>query len=168
MLVTSLAGGVMSAVGTGRQYAAASANAAYQAQVAANNAKIAQQNQNAELQAGSQQATMTGLRTRATVGKTKAEQGASNVDVNSGSFSNARSGEAEVGLLDALTVRSNAARRAYGYEVQGLNDTAQSQLLETESRQAREAEPWAVGASLLSSASSAGSRYAMYQMNSGG
>lgn len=166
-LAVGVAGAGMQAAGTYGQYQAQSATAGYQAQVAANNAKIALQNESMEIQSGEQQATNEGMKNRAILGQTKAAQAASGVDVNSGSFVGARAGEAEIGQLNTLTIRSNAARRAYGYAVSSTNDTAQSELLTSESKQASEAAPFAAAGSLLSSASSAGGRYAMWN-NAGG
>lgn len=50
------------------------------------------------------------------------------VDVTSGSAS-AVQGEAQaMSALDALTIRNNAAREAFGYKVQALNDRGNAQL----------------------------------------
>lgn len=169
MMGMAVAGAGITAAGKYSQGQATANNAAYQAQVAANNAKIAKQNEELEVESGEISAANSEMKTRARVGATLAGQGASGVDVNSGSFVGVRAGEAELGELDALTIRSNAARRAYGYAVQATQDTAQSGLLETESAQAKKAAPWTAAASLLSSASSIGPKYAMFnQVNPGG
>lgn len=166
LAIIGVAGAATSAAGTYGQYQAQSKNAAYQAQVAANNAQIAKQNEELEMQAGSQQVTNNEMKTRAAVAKTKTGQAAGGIDVNSGSAVDVRSGEAETGMLDALTIRTNAARRAYGYAVQSTSDTAESGLLASESKQASEAAPFAAAGSLLSGASSVGSKYAQFSMAS--
>ena len=78
---------------TGSSTAAADA---YQAAVAANNAKLAQQQSKLDIQAGEIQAVNQGLKTRATVGQEKAAQGASGIDVNSGSAVDVRAGTAQL------------------------------------------------------------------------
>lgn len=141
---------------------------AYQSQVAANNAKIAQQDATLDIQAGEVAAVNRGLKTRAMVGQQKAAQGASGIDVNSGSAVDVRAGTEELGMLDALTIRSDAAKKAYAREVQATSDTAQSQMLTAESENAK-TQGWLNGAgSLLSSASSVGGSWAKYQTLYGG
>ena len=166
-LVAGVAGAGISAIGTYNSLQSQSANAAYQAQVAANNAKIAQQNQGMDIASGEVAAGNYGLKTRAAVGTTKAQQGASGVDVNSGSSVNVRSGESELGMLDALTIRSNASKKGYADLVQANSDTAQSQLDTQESQQASAAAPLAAAGSLLSGASSVTGNLGKY-LNSGG
>jgi hypothetical protein len=168
MLATSVAGAGISAYGAYSTGQANSANAAYQAQVAQNNAAIARQNAGLETQTGEIQAANQGMKTRAMIGKTMAEQGASGVDVNSGSPVAVRSAEAKLGMLDALTIRANAARKAYGYQVAATGDVAEGQLLETESQQAAAAAPISALGSFLGGVSTAGSRFAMMGGSLGG
>jgi hypothetical protein len=156
------AGGAISAFGTYEGMEAQSRNAAFQAQVAANNAKIAMQNYNLQIESGEGQVANKEMELRSQLGSQKAGQAASGVDVNSGSFAKARAGTAEIGTLDTLTMRSNNARQAYGYEVAATSDTAESELLSQESQQASSLAPIAGVGSLLSSASTTGGSYAKY------
>lgn len=165
--VTGVAGAGISAAGSYEFGMAQSANAAYQAQVVANNAKIAQLNAGLETQSGETAVANEEMKNRATVGATKAGQAASGVDVNSGSFVATRAGEAEVGALNAATIRSNAARRAYGFNVQASSDIAQSQLDTSESEQAASAAPFGAAGSLLSGISTVGSGLSHLQMQAG-
>ena len=167
MMGVSAAGAVVGGVGQYENMKAQSENAAYQSQVAANNAKIAQQNAALETESGEVAAANYGMKTRSVVGTTKAQQGASGVDVNSGSSVAVRAGEAELGTLDALTIRSNAARKAYGYTVAATGDTASSQLLASQSQQASDAAPLSALSSILGSASSSGSALSKYMASSG-
>lgn len=155
-------GGAISAYGTYEGMESQSANAAFQAQVAANNAKIATQNFNLEIESGEQTAINQEMELRSKVATEKAGQAASGVDVNSGSFAAARAGTAETGTLDVMTNRSNTERKAYGYEVAATSDTAESELLSQESQQAATEAPIAATGSLLSSASTVGGSYAKY------
>ena len=155
-----LAGTAISAGGAYAQGEAASANAAYQAQVAANNAAIAQRNARMDIQSGEVQATNAELKTRAQVGQEKATQGAAGIDVNTGSAPNVRTATEQLGALNAMTIRSNAAKAAYGQEVSATSATAQSQLLSAESQQYAEAAPLGAAGTLLSGASTVGGRYA--------
>ena len=99
---------------------------------------------------------------RAMLGTTKAAQGASGVDVNSGSSVAVRQGESELGMLDALTIRSNAAKKGYADLVQSTSYQAESELQKQESEQAASAAPVAALGSLLGGASSVGASYGKY------
>ena len=75
LAVIGLAGAATSAAGT---YATGQATAeadSYQAAVAANNAKLAQQQGKLDIQSGEIQAVDSGLKTKAAVGTEKAQQG---------------------------------------------------------------------------------------------
>lgn len=146
---------------------AKSANDAYQAQVAANNAKIAATDAKLDIQAGEVAAVNVGMKTRSVVGQEKAAQGAAGIEVNNGSAADVRSGTAALGMLDALTVRSNAAKQAYAKEVEATSDTAQGQLLQTESQQDLVAGDVSAAGDLLSGASSVGKAWAGYQTKFG-
>jgi hypothetical protein len=156
------AGGAISAYGNYENMEAQSRNAAFQAQVAANSAKIATENYNLAIQSGEQTAIIQEMELRSKVATEKSGQAASGVDVNSKSFAASRAGTAEYGTLDILTQRSNAQRQAYGYEVAATSDTAESELLSSESQQAASMAPIAATGSLLSSASTVGANYAKY------
>ena len=162
LLGVGLAGGIISAIGSFSSMEAQSANAAYQAQVAANNAAIARQNAGLDFAAGNIQAANAEMKTRATVGATLAGESASGVAVGSGSFPKVRAAESELGMYDALTIRSNAAKAAYSQEVAATSETAQSGLYAMESKEAAAAAPLGAAGTLLSSASTVGSNYAKY------
>ena len=106
--------------------AAQQASANYQAEVAQGNAAIATQNATAAGQEGEAQAAIQQQKTRAEVGAEEAAQGSSGVDINSPTSTAVRASQAETGLLDAQTIRANAARTAYGYEVQATGYENQS------------------------------------------
>lgn len=163
LLGVGLAGTALGAFGAYESGQAQSAAANYQAQVAANNANIARQNASFESAAGESKLVTEGLKTRALVGKEKANTAASGVDVNAGSTAAVRAGTQEMGLLDALTIRSNAAKQAWAQEVQATSDQAQSQLYKFEGSQAQTAGDIGAAASLLSGASTVGGNYLRWQ-----
>jgi hypothetical protein len=161
------AGLALSAVGTGvsvmgqiQQAHAQKASADYQSQVAAGNAKIATQNAAYAGAEGEQKAAIQEQKTRAEVGSELAAQGASGVDINSPTASAVRTSTGEVGALDAQTIRSDAARQAYGYEVKASEFTNNA-AADTASGQNAETAGYVGGAgSLLSGAGNAGLNYA--------
>lgn len=167
-LLTSVAGAGVGAYGAIKQGEATSAADKYNAQIAANNAQIATQSANYAGAAGTAQAEQAGLQSRAKLGAIVANEGASGVDINSGSNLQVQSSARELGELNAITIRSNAARTAYGYQVQGANDTAQSQLDTFAANNATTAGDIGAGSSVLGGLGSAASNYAKFTMNGGG
>lgn len=126
--VLSLVGTGISALGAIQQGKAQQAALDYQAQVANNNAIIANQYAQAATKAGEARAYEEGLKNRQKMGSLVAGYAASGVDVNTGSPAEVRVGEAATTLTDTETIRQAAALKAYGYNVEGTGFTAQSQL----------------------------------------
>lgn len=165
---TSLLGTVASAVGARQQSTAQQSSALFQQQVLLNNQQTAKQNAALSAEAGTAAANIEGMKNRAVIGATKASQAASGIDVNSGSAVDVRSSADELGQLNALTVRSNAAKQSYGYEVQASNFGSQAQISGLEAENAATAGTINVASSILGGASSAGKNYALWQMSGGG
>lgn len=111
----------------------ASVSDAYQAKVAANNAVIAKQYSKWAEQEGDIDSTTSGLKTKAEIGQTRAGFAGAGVDVNTGSAANVQAAEGELGRFDAMTIRSNAARQAYGEDIKGAGFTANSVMLKQKS-----------------------------------
>lgn len=145
--VAGLAASALGSVASGRQQAA---SAKYNSQVATNNAAIVQQNATFAGEEGAANAAIEQQKTRATVGGIKAAQAANGIDVNSGSDVDVRSSAAELGELNAINIRSNAARSAYGQQTQASSDTAQAQLDKQEAGYDSEAGYLKAGTTLLS------------------
>lgn len=162
-----LFGSITAAQGQEQMAAATSASDLYQAQVAANNAVIARRNASMEMKSGEIAAQNFGLQARAKIGSGVAGQGASGVDANTGSFAAVRAGADQMSMLDALTIRSDAARRAYGYQVQGTNFTAQSQLDTMSAANAVQAGDIASEGSLISGASTVAGAFSKYGNSAG-
>lgn len=124
----TVAGGAVTAYG---QYSSGQAqDKAYQykAGVAQLNQQVAKQNADYYRKAGEVEAEKSGFASRWREGNIKAGQGASNIDVNSGTSSMVQDSQKEIGRWDQATIRSNAARRAYGAEVEGINYSAQANI----------------------------------------
>ena len=130
--VATIGSTALSAVGAIGQSRAAAASAGYNAQIAQQNAQLQTQSANFAGSEGEQNVGIQGAKNKAAIAATLANQGASGVDVNSGSSVNTRESEAKLGVLDALTIRSNAAKSAYGYSVGASSQQAQSQLLKSQ------------------------------------
>lgn len=126
---TALIGGtLLNAYGKGKSAGANAAANNYKAEMADNNAAIATQQAQWAAEVGEQSVGAAGLKTRATEAGIKANQAASGIDVNEGSAVQVQDSVRQLGMLDALTIRSNAARQAYGYQVEASNQKAQAEL----------------------------------------
>lgn len=124
----SAAGGLMQAKGHSALGASEAAMYQYKAGIAEMNKQIALQNAEYERAAGGVQAQMVALRHRERQGITKTAQGASGLDVSSGSAKLVRDSQAAVAQHDQGMVRSNAARRAYAYEVEAVTEEHNANL----------------------------------------
>ena len=138
----------------------------YQAGVAGLNQKIAEQNADFERAQGEVQATEYGMKARYQQGQIRADQGASGLDVNSGSAAQVQAGQHLVSQMDLNQIRFNAARRAFGYETQAAQDTAQGQVYQMAGTNAATAGDISATASILSGAGSVANKW--YQGTSTG
>lgn len=71
-------------------------------------------------------------RTRVLVGEQRAGIAAGNVDVGYGSAVDVQADATFLGELDALTVRTNAAREAWGFRVQAVDDRKRAEVTRKE------------------------------------
>lgn len=163
----SLASTAIGTVGAIQQGQAQKASATYNAAVQNQNAKISEANAQIVSQAGAEQEAMQERKTRSEVGQIKANQAASGVDVNSGSALDTQASASELGALDALTIRSNATKEAYGYQVQGVNQKAQASLDTFEGQNDETASYYKAAGTFLGGASDASSNFAKYRMAGG-
>jgi hypothetical protein len=158
--IASTAFGAIGAISQGNANADA---ARYSAEVAANNAKIANQNAAYARAAGETKAYDEALKQRAQAGAITAALAANGMDVNSGSALDVRETGREVGETDVERQRSNAALQAYGYRTQATNFEAQSQLDKAQAENEATAG-WLKGlGGTLSGLSSIGSKWAAFQ-----
>lgn len=121
LAVTSIAATL---VGGYQQAQAAKAEGAYAAQVANQNAKIATQQADYERQLGNIEEEKQRRNVRLMLGSQRAALAANGIDTTSGTALDLQSETAQLGEEDALAIRANAARRAWGYEVDAMNQKA--------------------------------------------
>jgi hypothetical protein len=139
----------------------------YNAALAIQNANIQKQNATIAGQSGSQQAAMQSLKTRAMMGSERANQAASGINVNSGSAIDTQASTHEIGALDAMTVRTNAAREAHGYRVQATNQEAQGNLDKYEANYDEQSGIFNAGTTFLSTVDNAAKNMAKMSMAGG-
>lgn len=123
--VASTAFGVYSSIQQGK---AQQAEYNYQASVARQNAKIAQENAAMERQQGIEEARLQRMKAAQAIGSQKAAMAANGVDVSQGTALDVIEDTAAMGELDALQTQYNYERRALAYETQSDNFINQSNL----------------------------------------
>lgn len=157
--VAGVVGGGITAAGAVEQGAATKNAANYSAQVSANNATIATQNAAYATAAGQESAANESRKGAANVGRIKASQAASGIDVNSGSALGVQEGARETNKLDTETVLNNAELQAYGYRSQATSFTAESGLQTAQAEQAPIGADIGAAGGFLSSASGVASKW---------
>lgn len=128
-IYASMGTSAIGSIGNGiSQSRAISAQGDVQQAIANSNAKISDLQARQTIEAGDVEASRLNLKTQAAIGATRARQGASGVAVNSGTNALVQNAEANAGAIDEMTIRSNAARKAWGYQTQSLQDTYQGKV----------------------------------------
>ena len=163
----SALGAITGAFGSMQAADAQSKQAQYQAQVADNNAIISQNAAKSESATAAESIEQQGLKTRSQVGAIKAAQGASNIDVNSGSAVDVRSSAAELGELNALTIRSNAEKQIYGLNTQASSYTGQATVDRAAAANASSAGGIGAFGSILSGVAGVSNQYNRWKLNAG-
>jgi len=148
-MVAGVAGSAMSGYS---QYQSAQYNAA----VARNNETIAKQNANISLTQGTQQEENQRLKTGSKINAALAQQAASGINPNSGSALDVRTSAAQLGELDALTIRQNYNQKNLDYTNQANAYASQASLDEAQGN-------WGVASSILGGASSVSDKWLNYQ-----
>ena len=144
--LASTAIGVVSAVQQGN---AQQAQYNYQAQVNAENAKIAQRNAAMERQQGIEEARLQRMKTMQNVASQETAMAANGIDITQGTALDVIEDTATMGELDALQTRYNYERKAIQYEQQANNFNNQSNLDIISGQNASTAGMWnAVGSGL--------------------
>ena len=167
-LAAGVAGTALSVMGQSRAADAAAKQAEYQSQVARNNQQIMERNAKLAEQQGAADEERQRLKTGQIIGSQRSAIASQGGDPNSGSYLDILGDTASAGETDALTIKSNAALRAYGFRAQGANAGAQASMFDMQSANATSMLPFTIGSTLLSGASSVAGKWAMMSDMGGG
>lgn len=127
----------------GEQYEAEGKAYAYKAGIAEMNRRLKLQDADYARWAGDYEAETAGMRTGQAVGLAKAKQAGSGLEVDFGSPSTVRDSILEIGQFDQSMIRHNAARRAYGFEIEAANAEAEREINKMSSASSRRAAMFA-------------------------
>lgn len=166
--VMSVLGMGMQVMGSMQQGQAQKQQAEYQAAVARNNQIIANQQAADAERRGAEAEKNQRVKTQMQIGTQMAKFGGSGVELNDGSPVDIFADTAAAGEYDALTVRSNAQREAWGHRVQGMNAGAQAGLYDLQGANAERAGNMGAGASLLTGLGSIADKWYMKRYGYGG
>ena len=155
----SLAGGLLSAFGAEKSGQSQQQMYNYQAQVAKINSQIDLQNRDYALNQGEIQATQYGRKEAQVSGQIRAAQGASNLDVNSGSAALVQGSERKISAIDTTQIRSNAAKVAYDFNTKSAMDLNQSTLDVMAGVNAKTAGDISAASSILGTAGSVSTKW---------
>ena len=162
-MAASAAGAVSGAFGASSSGASSAQMYQYQAGVARLNQDIAKQNAAWTRAAGEVSAQRYGMKARTERGEIRTSQAARGLDVSSGSNAAVQDSHAEIAQHDMATIRSNAAHRAYGFDVKAMEDEVQSNIFEMSSSKAKTAGSLGVASSIIGGASSVASKWMQYK-----
>lgn len=135
----SLAGTAVSIQGQQAAGKAAQQQAAFQAQVARNNAVIAKRAADDARRRGAIEEDARRKLTAQQIGRQRVKLAGSGQVVDEGSALDLIVDTSGVGEVDALTIRNNAEREALGFEIQGGNFAGNALLLVAKGKAARSA-----------------------------
>lgn len=158
----SVIGTGVSAVGQVQAGKAAQAAGDYNAAVARNNQIVAEQQAADAQRRGEVAETEQRRKVRMLAGSQRAALGASGVQLDAGTPLDLLGDTAAMGELDALTIRNNAEREAYGYRVQGVNFGAEAGLQTMRGNNAMSGALMSAGGTVLSGAGNVTDRWLVY------
>jgi hypothetical protein len=161
--VASIGGTIAGGMGQQQQSGATAAEANYRAQVARNNQIIAEQNARYATQAGRTNAQAQDFATRAALGQATAAQGASGIDVASGSPTEVRSSIQQLGRLKTLDEIQKADLEAYGYKQKASDFGAEAGLQTYKAQSAQAAKGPALFGTILGGASSLSDKWLRFK-----
>lgn len=119
---------IASIAGTIENVKAIKAQSSYAETISRTNAALGKLKAAQVIEAGDIAASRKNLQTQSQIGTIRSQGGASGFDVNKGSPAMEQSSVGTAGAIDELTIKNNAARSAWGFETQSINDTFQGQI----------------------------------------
>lgn len=121
LLALNAASTINKFAGERQQATAAERQGAYEQGVYNVDAQLADQQAADAIARGKEAETRQRQATRGLIGAQRATLAAQGIDVSTGSALDVQADTAALGELDALTIRNNAAREAFGYRVQAMD-----------------------------------------------
>lgn len=137
----------------------------YQSHVATMNALIAEQNANYARSVGERENLMFGMKAGQRAGAILTAQGASGIRVDSAGSERVRTSQATVDRMDREQILSNAARRAYGHDVEAVSHRNKAKAYAMAGENAEKAGWIKAATSLVSGATSVADKWYQGKMS---
>jgi len=154
-IAATAAGAGIAAFGQKKQATAQNASIDYNAQIMENNAKISEIKAQDEIDQGEQEVSDLQERLSLVKGSQRASFAGAGVLVDTGSPLDVLDDTQAQGDLDAMTLRGNASRRAWGHNVNAYNQRGQANI----NRRSKTSGNIGVASTLLSGAGRVASQY---------
>lgn len=158
-MASSAASGIMGAVSSVMSGNSQSSMYKYQAGTARVKADIAKGNAAYARYAGEFESQRSGMKTRSERGNAIAQMSGRGVVVGSGSSGRVIDSISDIGRQDQRTIRASAARRAYGFDIEAAEQTAQADMYGKAAQRSKQAGYINAAGSLLKSASSVSDKW---------
>jgi len=158
-LGSSIAGGLMSALGASAQGEANAQMYQYQAQVARINAQIDKQNAEWTRSSGEMQMLQMGQKQAQQEGQVRTGFAASGLDVNSGSAAEVQRSQRALDQLDQQVKRTDISKAAYDYDVKSVMDLNQATGYELAAQNAKTAGDMQAMTSMIGTAGNVSSMW---------
>ncbi|NWJ26128.1 hypothetical protein [Rhizobium sp. RM] len=127
-IALTLGSTLLGAAGQVQEAKATAAANRYNAEVATMNAQIADRQAKDAIERGKQEEQQKRMQTADLQGRQRAAMAANGLDLSFGSPLDTIVDTARMGEMDALNIKTNAYREAYGYKVQATNQRASATL----------------------------------------
>lgn len=131
----------------------------YQAGLARVNQQIQTQNAEYERNVGEVKAQQSGMASRFQAGNILTTQAASGINVNSGSNKAVQGSQADLAVHDQDVIRANAAKRAFGYDVEATQEGAKASMYDVGAGEAKTEGNIKAAGSILGTASSVADKW---------
>lgn len=151
-LATTVIGGIQQAQAQRAAGQAAIAQANFQRQVAENNRIVAERQAADAILRGDALEQEKRFETQFLAGRQRAALAANGIVVDQGSALDITAGTFELGELDALTIRNNAQREAFGFKAQATNFASDAILIQARGEATNRAARRAASSTLLTTA----------------
>lgn len=154
-------GSILSAIGALNEGTAGAAAYTYKAGMAQINKSLALGNADYARKVGEFQATESGLKSRFQQGKILSGQSASGFDVNApgSSAESVRDSQQKIAQIDQGVIRANAARTAYGFDVEAAKDESESAMDLAAAKNVKSASYLTAATSILGGVSSVADKW---------
>ncbi len=134
MAVSQATSAVSTAAGAYNSSEAALAEGQYQKQMSDINSKLANMQADAAEKRGEKEARMKEQQTKQAVARQRAMAAGQGVAVDVGSVADLQADTQTIGAADAMTIKNNAYREAFGYKSEAVNYEAQGDFAELSAR----------------------------------